>query len=173
MANRTATLKGVGVTSYYSEAWPYDPEEHRKVETRYVRSHYYPYSYYGWYGGGYWGGGRNYYRTSPSQYQSLNSHRSSYRQTSAFTDQVKRNTQAEQRASKHYGKGFRKSATKVSTNRKSYISKGRSSGAYKSSGGKSGWSVRSSSGTKGSFSSARSSGSRGFGGFRGSSGFGI
>ena len=184
-----ATLKGEGVNSYYKESWPYDPEVHAKKEekdstTRTPHSHHHCYHYHHWYGwGGYgWGGG---YYTPVGRYGSMLSSRDTYRKTSAYRSQVKSNASFEQRAASKYGSGFRKSATKTSSARTSYVSKGLKSGSYKNSTGSS---VRSSMGVKSSFSSARSrssgsrggsagsrggsSGSRG-GGFRGSSGFGV
>jgi hypothetical protein len=170
VANGTATLKGEGVTSYYTSTWAYDPVAHTRGAGNAVhRTGHHCTHFHHWYGRSYlWGGG--YYTRAP-RYSQMMSQRSSYRGTSAFASQVKSNASSEKKMSSKYGSGFRSAAAKTSSNRKSYVKKSVSSGNYKAGKGSSGWGVRSKSGTKSSFSSSRGSSSKGFGGFRGTSGF--
>jgi len=173
VADGTATLRGMGVNSYYKESWSYRPNEKKQT---YTRTHYHrPYFHY-WYWGRSWGG----YYTSRDLYSRTSGHRDSYRKGSAFVSQVNNNVGFENRMSKKYGTGFRKSVDNVSSTRKSYINTTKKSSGFKSmlSKNKSS-SLRSKSSTKSSFSSSksssRSSGRSGgrSGGFRGSSGFGV
>jgi len=153
VANGTATLKGAGVNSYYSESWPYEPKEEdiaaaKEEENRGdTRTSYRPRgtSFLLWYGLGRWSGG---YHTPATSYNAMNQHRASYRGSSAYTSQVKTNSAYQTSAAKRYGAGFRSASSKVSSTRSSHISSSRSSGVRSSSGG-----------------SSR--------GFRGSSGFGV
>ncbi len=173
VANGTATLNGTGVNSYYKQSWPYDPAKvaaptstTKSSHSRRHHSHFYHWYGYRRYG---WGGG---YYTSAPRFASMSKHRDSYRSGAAFQSQVKANAQFEQKMSQRYGSSFRKSATKVSPARKSYISKSLSSGSYKSGRSTSGWGVRSSQGVK-SASAASRGVARGYGGGRGASGFGV
>ena len=180
VAEGTATLKGAGVSSYYSQSWPYDPakEAEKETETKATASHHHHHGthFYHWYGyRGYRWGGR-YYTPAP-QYDATSRHRDTYRATPAFRSQVVANAAFENRMATRYGSGFRKTP---STARNAYISKNRGSASHDSSKSNSGWAVRSRAGVKssaaGSSSSSRSGASRsggGFGGFRGSSGFGV
>jgi hypothetical protein len=187
---KVASLKGSGVNAYYSSSWVYTPPEERRDERHYSsRYHHGPHFHY-WYWGRGWGG----YHTPASRYSRMRNDRDYYRNSSAFHSQVKRNVDYETRASKQYGAGFRKSASKPSATRKSYVAKGMASTAnqksVKTSKSSSGWGVRSKMGTTGSFAAATasrpssskskstsrstasrsSSSSKSYGGFRGSSG---
>jgi len=172
VANGTATLKGSGVTSYYTSSWPYNPAAHaRNAGTSTYRRGHHCTHYHHWYGRSYfWGGG--YYTRAP-RYDQMMSHRTSYRNSSAFPSQVKSNVTSEKKMASKYGSGFRAAATKTSPSRKSYVQKSASSGSFKSGKSNSGYGVRSKSGMRSSSSSSRGSSSRGFGGFRGSGGFGV
>ena len=170
--NRRATLRGYGANSYYKESWAFNPPaKNTGGETHYHRHYHSPYFYH-WY----WGRGWGHYYTPFSRYSMLGSHRSTYRQGSAFRSQVKSNAAFENRMSKKYGTGFRKSVSSQSSSRRSYVKTRVASTNFKSSlrssKSSSGWGVRSKTGTNSRFGSSRSS-SRGFGGFRGSSGMGI
>jgi len=178
VANGGATLQGAGATSYYKQSWTYDGAGHAKDDTgkTYARDHHcsHFHHWYGYGGYGYWRGG---YYTPRPRYDQMLSSRNSYRGTSAFTSQVSANAASEQKMASKYGSSFRSAAAKTSSSRKSYVSKSVSSGSYKANKSTSGWAARSKAGTKSSFSSSRSSSgsssSKGFGGFKGSSGFGV
>ena len=171
VANGTATLKGAGVTSYYSSSWPYKPDE-RTRSSSYRPGHYTHFHH--WYGRSYlWGGG--YYTRAP-RYDEMLSHRNSFRKSSAFSSQVQQNVKFENSMSKKYGSGFTSAKTRTSANRDGYVKKAASSHKNASRNAQSAFAVRSKMAAKSSFSgtrssSSRSSSSRGFGGFRGSSGF--
>jgi len=141
VANGTATLKGAGVNSYYSESWPYEPDEEELAAVKKEENpggthttHRYRggSSFLMWYALGRWGGG---YHTPASGYSAMSSHRSSYRGSSAYASQVKANSAYQTSAAKRYGAGFRSASNQVSSSRSSRISSSRSSGARSSSGG--------------------------------------
>jgi hypothetical protein len=170
VANGTATLKGAGVTSYYTSSWPYDPVSRaREYGTSSYRPGHYTHFYH-WYSRPYhWGGG---YYTSAPRYDEMMSHRKSYRSSSAFATQVQKNSGFERRMASKYGSGFRSAATKTSPARQSYVQKTASSHSYSSSKTSSAYGIRSTPAPKsGGFFSSRSSSSKGFSGFRSSSGF--
>ena len=95
-----------------------------------------------------------YYSTPPSQGPVLQNQRNTYRNSSAYNSQVQRNASYNQRQSTFAGSRYQQARNSVSSNRSSYQSAQRNSGAF-----------RSSSVLKRS-SSVRSS-SRSFGGFGG------
>lgn len=168
VANGKANLQGAGVNKYYQESWRYKPTEEKQT---YTNQHYHrPYFHY-WYWGRRWGG----YYTPRQSYDRMSGNRNSYRQGSAFVSQVNSNVDFENRMSKRYGAGFRKSVGGVSSVRQSYINNTKKSSGFKGllSKNKSS-SIRSKSSAKGGFTGARSA-SRGgrSGGFRGSSGFSV
>jgi hypothetical protein len=173
VANGKATLQGAGVNKYYKETWSYKPVD--KDQPSSERHHHHTHFYH-WYGMRGWGG----YYTPRQSYNRISGSRDSYRQGSAFVSQVNNNVGFENRMTKRYGTGFRKSVSDVSSVRKSYINTTKKSSGFKGmlSKNKSS-SLRSKSSTKGGFTSARSSskavgrsGGRS-GGFRGSSGFSV
>jgi hypothetical protein len=176
VANGTATLKGAGVNSYYSQSWPYAPAKdvNQKTKNQTTAAHHRRHGtyFYHWYGylGYRWLGG--YYTPAP-RYNAMSRHRNAYRATPAFQSQVVANTAFTSRMASRYGAGFRKSPT---TARKTYISKNRglASTRTSSSTARSGAGAKSRSTSRSSSSRSSASRSRGgFGGFRGSSGFGV
>lgn len=179
---RTATLKGAGVNKYYTESWIYEPPAGAaaQVQDRTRHSSFSSSPFFWWWvlSPG-WGG----YYTPMSHYNSIYAHRTSYRSSSAYRSQVSRNASFESQMSKKHGSSFRSSMASASSQRKSYIRSAPKSPGFKqklaASKGKTGSApksqLRSSSGVKRSFSgsSKSSSSSKGYGGYRGSSGFGI
>lgn len=158
-------LKGYGANSYYDQTWRYG---HVSYSTRRYSSYYYrsrP-SFFMWYGGyNRWSGS---YHTPTSQYDSINRHRSSYRSTPAFRQQVTKNSVYDKSMAKKLGSKYSTATRAVSTKRENYIKKTSSSRSFNktlsSSRSRSGWGVRS--------SGSRSSGSRGGWGGRSSGGIG-
>ena len=183
---RTAELKGDGVNSYYKETWIYEPPAGSEEKVRDVqhRSSFASSPFFWWWmlSPG-WGG----YYTPMGRYNSMYSHRTSYRNSGSYGSQVGRNARFEGQMGSKYGTSFRNSMNSSSAQRKSYIRSAPKSPGFKekvaASKGKTGTAkksqFRSSSRKSGSFSgtstkssgSRKSSSSRGYGGFRGSSGF--
>ena len=177
----TARLVGNGPNAYYRESWPYNPQEEKeKVAEEKTNNHYHGHHYHPFL---YWYGGRGYYSSAPN-YDSIRNHRDQYRTTSAFADQVQKNTGFTQQASQTHGTFFEDSAKKPTIKREAYINRMMRSGRSESTNN--GWSVRKASGISSNFSTTRASyggssshgfssskSSGGFGGFRGSSGVGI
>ncbi|MEI6890855.1 MAG: hypothetical protein V5783_01675 [Pontiella sp.] len=178
---RTAELKGAGVNSYYKDTWIYEPPPGSEERVRDVqhRSSFASSPFFWWWvlSPG-WGG----YYTPMGRYNSMYSHRTTYRNSGSYGSQVGRNAGFEGQMGTKYGSNFRNSMGSSSAQRKSYIRTAPKSPGFKekvaASKGKTGAAkksqFRSSSRKSGSFhgtSSSRSSSSRGYGGFRGSSGF--
>ena len=177
---RTAELKGDGVNSYYKDTWIYEPPPGSEEKVREVHHHSSFASspfFWWWVLSPGWGG----YYTPMGRYDSMYSHRSSYRNTSAYGSQARRNASFEGQMGSKYGSSFRSSMNRSSAQRKSYIRSAPKSPGFKekvaASKGKTGSAkksqFRSSNRKSGSFSgtSKKSSSSKGYGGFRGSSGF--
>ena len=100
--------------------------------------------------------GGYYYTTPPASGPGMRNQRTTYRNSSAYNSQVQRNASYNSRQSSFAGSRYQQSRTNVSSNRSSYQSVQKSSGAFKTSSSVS----RSSSVSSGS----RSSGSFGGGG---------
>ena len=100
--------------------------------------------------------GGYYYSTPPTRGPEMRSQRTTYRNSSAYNSQAQRNASYNARQSSFAGSRYQQSRTNVSSNRSSYQSTQRSSGAFKTSSAVS----RTSSVSSGS----RSSGSFGGGG---------
>lgn len=140
VANGTATLKGAGVNSYYSESWPYEPKEEEIAAAKEEENggstgtthRRHGSSFFMWYALGRWSGG---YHTPASSYSAMSAHRASYRGSSAYASQVKTNSAYQTSATKRYGAGFRSASSQVSSSRSSRISSTRSSGVRSSGGG--------------------------------------
>ena len=179
---RTAKLKGAGVNKYYEESWVY--ELPAGAEGRIQEVHYHSGVsplFWWWMLSPGWGS----YYTPAAHYDSIYSHRSTYRNSAAYRSQVSRNSSFSSQMNSKYGSSFRNSMSSTSSTRQSYIRTKKSSPAFRdkviaSSKSKTGAAPRSqmrssmtsrSSSFSGSSSSSRSSGS--YGSFRGSSGFGI
>jgi hypothetical protein len=181
---RTAELKGDGVNGYYKETWIYEPPpgSAEKVQDVQHRSSFTssPFFWF-WVLSPGWGG----YYTPMGRYNSMYSHRTTYRNSGSYGSQVGRNAKFEGQMGSKYGSSFRSSMSSSSAQRKSYIRTAPKSPGFKekvaASKGKTGAAkksqFRSSSRKSGSFSgtsnksSSKSSSSKGYGGFRGSSGF--
>ncbi len=141
VANGTATLKGAGVNSYYSESWPYEPKEEEIAAAKKEEENggstgtthrRHGSSFFMWYALGRWSGG---YHTPASSYSAMSANRASYRGSSAYASQVKTNSAYQTSAAKRYGAGFRSASSQVSSSRTSRISSTRSSGVRSSGGG--------------------------------------
>ena len=172
---REATLKGAGANSFYNETWLYEAPPGAAEQVREVRHSSFASSpfFWWWMLSPGWGG----YYTPGYRYDSMYSHRGTYRSSRAYRDQVSRNGSY----TKRNASSFRGSSKTMSSQRKSYVKKMPSTSGYKqkmaASARKTGSGYtsqsRSSGSKKSSFfgSSRKSSSSGGFGGFRGSSGF--
>lgn len=186
VAKGRATLQGQGANSYYKESWPYNPPKKEEYTRSSPGYRYRPHFHY-WY----WGRGWGRYYTPRPRYDSMFSHRNSFRAGSTYSSQVSNNMDFENRMASKYGSGFRKSVVAVSPIRSSYINRHMSDPHFKDSlkanKKSSAASIRSKSSKTSSYSSATnpskssrssysrsgSSRSKGYGGFRGSSGFGM
>ena len=98
--------------------------------------------------------GGYYYTTPPTRGTEIRNQRTTYRNSSAYNSQVNRNASYQQRQASFAGSRYQQSRSNVSSNRSSYQSTQRTSGAFKTSS------------TVTRTSSVRSS-SRSFGGFGG------
>ena len=98
--------------------------------------------------------GGYYYTTPPTRGPEIRNQRTTYRNSSAYNSQVQRNASYNSRQSSFAGSRYQQSRSNVSSNRSSYQSTQRTSGAFKTSS------------TVTRTSSVRSS-SRSFGGFGG------
>lgn len=181
---RTATLKGAGVNDYYKESWLYEVPanaQQQMASSQHSHSSFASSPFFWWWvlSPG-WGG----YYTPMGRYNTIYSHRSTYRNSSAYQTQVSSNGRFGSSMSQKHGSTFRNSTSTPSAARKSYIRSTKQSPDFKSklaaskstTGSSARSQMRSSSGSKKSSfsgSSNKSSSSRGYGGFRGSSGFGI
>lgn len=181
--NRTATLKGAGVNSYYKESWiyevPADAQQRMAQGPRQGSSFTSSPFFWWWMLSPGWGG----YYTPMGRYDTIYQHRRSYRDTRDYRDQVSNNGSFATRMGRQHGSTYDRALSQRSAKRSSYIRNTIKSPGFKqklaASKNKTGSAtrsqMRSSSGARrsGSFSSSSksSSGSRGYGGFRGSSGF--
>ena len=117
--------------------------------------------------------GGYYYSTPPTSGPEMRNQRTTYRNSSAYNSQVQRNASYNSRQSSFAGSRYQQSRTNVSSNRSSYQSAQRSSGAFRTSNtvSRSSGSSRSSSVSRSSSGSSRSSsvssGSRSSGSFGG------
>ena len=100
-----------------------------------------------------------YYSTPPSRGSEMRRQRTSYRQSSSYTRQAQRNTSYHQR--QFAGSRYQQSRGNVSTNRRTYQSTQRASGAFRSSNTVSRSSARSSARSSGFFSGGSGSGGGG------------
>lgn len=183
---RTAQLKGAGVNKYYKESWIYEPPagSQQQVQQVHHRSSSIASSpfFWWWVLSPGWGG----YYTPIGRYDSMYSHRNSYRSSSSYRSQMTRNGKFGTSMSQKHGSSFRSAVNSPSSNRKSYIRtqpksagfKEKLAASKKTTGTSKKSQLRSTSGKSRSFSgtssrSSRSSSSRSYGGYRGSSGFGI
>ena len=160
----TATLKGYGVNSYFYSSWPYTPrdpeaeeeatpdaeptpeEQRRERRHSYTRTHYHnPYFTY-WYMGRGWNG----YYTPRDRYSSLTGQRNSFRSSSDYQKQMRKNTRYQNKTAKSHGAAFVGVNSKVSRSRSHYVkSTGRSFTASRSSSSRSSRGFRSSRGGRG------------------------
>jgi hypothetical protein len=168
---RQMSLKGIGANSYYSKSWNLPRGRHANCVLD--DSELYD-------GGGYNGGSGRYrrYHSHHSHMVFIWGHRSSYRSSPAYRDQVIANSKYERSAASKHGNKFQRSVSNTSTGRKNYIKNEAKSANFKQNLAKSdaGFNQRSTLQSQGKISKSggySSSRSGGFGGFRGSSGFGV
>ena len=101
-----------------------------------------------------------YYNTSVSRGASMRGQRNSYRQSSAYSRQVRRNSSFGSKQASFAGSRFQRSRSNISSNRRTYQSRQRTSGGFRSS----------KSISRGRAGSSRSIGRSRGGGFRGGGG---
>lgn len=153
--NALATLQGYGANSYYHESWTcHDYDENNETTVSDTGTYH-----------GYHRHNRGMYFTSALAYGTLWNHRSYYRRSSAFVDQVRRNSSYENTMSAKHGSRFENALTTPTAKRNSYINSAQS--FKNASAAHPGWTVRSNHSIA---SSAGRSLGRSSGGFRSSGG---
>lgn len=183
---RLATLQGKGVNKYYKETWLYElpPEAQQTEVVHHHRSSMASSPFFWW-----WvmSPGWNGYYTPRGRYMDLRTHRTAYRGSEDYVGQTMQNGSFGKRMENKYGSSYRNAVNQPSSKRTSYIKKHTSNSAFKdrlaASSKRSGAATKSqmrsrtsaskSKSFSGSSSRGGSSSGRSYGGFRGSSGFGI
>ena len=180
---RTAELKGAGVNKYYRESWIYEVPAGAEARVQEVHHHNSGVSPFFWW----WvlSPGWGSYYTPVAHYNTIYTHRTTYRSSRAYRDQVARNTTFSGNMQSKYGSNFRNSSTSTTATRDNYVRKTESKSGFaekvaastKKTGAAPSSQMRTSTPTRSSSfsgsSRTSSSSSSSYGSFRGSSGFGI